>query len=1726
MLTDYPVNPVNSGVFEITHSSQKKQVSRSVGARKRSQSCFFGVETLAELVWEGWEPGLEYTRSLSLKSIHGKLQKLSFRPPVSKFFNTLFPQTILLSPGTSFSLPITFRPVEKCEYVDTIEFEGKEGSFQVSLRAVIPHYALEVPENALLPPCAAQQSSQTSFVFRNSCKLQTGFRWSVDPPFYFSPETGLLKPGEECKVTLEFKPKEVQVYQAEAHCAFGDDGENSCTVLLRGLSKYPHLQICTAEQEEDCKVLEFGSLAVGDSLERHFEIYNPSTVSTTFTLFWLRRPPLMDVVFRCEVREGQIEPHSVLKVPVCFSPLTADCRSVDYLCLTCPGAVSKDLLRVSGSSIGPLVFLSTSVLDFGCVEEGTEVTHTLQIINSSSVLAYYQFDVNTGHSVFVVDQPGGTLPGNSRLTLRVKFRPHHPIAHHKILTCLLLHREPLFLDLIGTCHSEQFKPAILNPRHLNVYRINLLRGFTCYPPDILSAMLEEHKLKLDDSGALQIAAEDNSRPLFSPRSPLEEYFHSNSAPETELGLENTSNTSKFSTHHVTARPSELLFYDGTTSKSVSITNHTKGKICLAWSPGTNCFSISPLSCELSPLKSTTFRVTYIPNQQNSFHAEQLECFAFYKVLKDNRYVDDHTLCPPWCFTVRVSGHCFQAGKEHFVPCISLQHSQIVFPALKQVSYRNILLKNTGDLPLTFKLDSEECPSVCVLPPIGLVPPGHHQIFTFRSTPSQDHPASMPLTLQLNASPKHTQVLNVVAVAETSSMAVEEGGSLFFKPTAVGSCSERILWVKNLSRMPVEFQWKLSGSHQRVLSVLPDSGTLQPNESKVQKWSFAPLDEMIYNLKASLMYWPVQTPQCKKSRLTVKAVGLASKGYLEAEHPIIDLGEVLVGSCKSFDVPLLNNSSCAFSYCLSAQQTITVTDLPEDMTQDPLVLEMENVKGTIPAHCRLQVRCTVKLACRAHHCWTIGYHIINASGSVGEEPQSVCQVQAEGVYPTLEVTDVRSCGSVERLSKLQLWHLFNLDTLNTCLCRDPRPSELIFRVPTRHSLRRCPAVFTSAMMDFNFSAAPLSSEPSSILLMFKNTGSIPVEWSFLFPEDQQIELENWAENGDFSPSELHLMKVQDHRLFSVSPRSGKLQPSHQRAVQFTYRHDFVGTNRLPVLLKLSHGREILLNFIGVTVDKDRRYIHLPSNRHSFAPVGIGGFSPPTQVYELYNAGALPLRYHIDTTPLQQLMEENFSHPVLQCLNPDGELEPGHTAFVEWIFSPLEARTYSVDLPIHVLEGDSMFVTFEGQGFDERHSEPIQVKDGCITMPSTQKIPVPGQVVFLSEERVCFGDIPVCSRSTRIIFLTNVSHTDQVLYKWNVDCQQTVKIRPESGHLAPGESVLTILTVQASGSPSFYQQDLICEIILEEMLILYHKDLQDWEVELERQKYEFTVTEKELIKESQRDKSTQAGAVFKQKTGARKYKTLPPIRSIDQVVSPSTRSSLAVRQAQQQTGLKSRRRPEPPRPALLHLGVTARSHTLMEYQAHFPTQFNTHYIHRCMQPQPSQSDKDQSCHFRVDLPPLAHGPEREIITHVLNSVLWSLLDDPQFQHSVTQLLPATPVPTSAPSPAGCQDHKEMTGVSSAPPADHNTENPSTADAQKTSECDSNLTEEELKMTESIRRLPEFCDLVEDILLNTLQNQMMEAFLGELVLTARPRIIALPPSPARNTRESSAEYKRSRE
>lgn len=195
----------------------------------------------------------------------------------------------------------------------------------------------------------------------------------------------------------------------------------------------------------------------------------------------------------------------------------------------------------------------------------------------------------------------------------------------------------------------------------------------------------------------------------------------------------------------------------------------------------------------------------------------------------------------------------------------------------------------------------------------------------------------------------------------------------------------------------------------------------------------------------------------------------------------------------------------------------------------------------------------------------------------------------------------------------------------------------------------------------------------------------------------------------------------------------------------------------------------MNFVGVTVEEDATYVHFPSNKFVFAPVAVGDSAPPKQMYQLYNGGSRPVRFEIDCTQLHRLQSENFDHAIFECLTMRGEIRPQQNFAVEWKFSPLEAKTYTVDVPIHIHNGDTSLITFIGIGFDKRDGT-----DGLVTnepndasgVPPKQNLPEKGQLCFLSEEKLSFGDTPLFAKVRRTVALTNKSSDHPVSFSWNV------------------------------------------------------------------------------------------------------------------------------------------------------------------------------------------------------------------------------------------------------------------------------------------------------------------------------------------------------------------------
>ncbi|KFO91785.1 Coiled-coil domain-containing protein 108, partial [Buceros rhinoceros silvestris] len=1684
------------------------------------KSVFWGIEVAETLRWRDWELGKEMIKHLILKNVHEKTQKLSYRCPSTRFFFTVFPQPITLSPGMSLTLPIIFRPTEKREYEDSICFKKAEGEFSVTLCATLPRSCLSFPVAVQLPACAVHNVTETTFPVRNVGDLVTAFAWETPSPFYMSPDCGVLNPGAECMVKVVFQPKVAMVYDMAATCWFGDEDKQKKTTQLKALSKYPYLRVSvTGEECEGVQpgkfqdVLSFGSVPVGTAMKKCVEIFNMSVVDAPCRIERAKDPLPRDQVFSCDVSHGVVPANGKLVLCIRFQPQIVGEHSTDYFTILSAGGFLQTVLKVVGLCKGPLVSLHPYFVDFNWINLGESLMQTLKISNSSDVPAYYQFDIDGRGSVFSLDHPCGVLEGTTTLVLKVTFRPTHPISYHRRVVCLVHHQEPMYVDFFGTCHSVTDKPAILQARHLSWYRTNMVRGLTFYPPDILNVMLKDGKLQVDEKGALMLPPE-----IPWDKAP-KEYFEANSM--TEYFYDGVSSDLALFPPHVSVSPREYDFGRCVPLHKVEplplcVTNHTKGKITVAWTPShSSAFQVSPEICDIPPLKSSAFRVLFQPTQLNSLYAAELEGFAFYKVLRHYSNIqEDATICPSWCLTLRLRAHTYEAEREHFIPQYVLDVPKTFPPVAPNTdTYCSMLLLNTGTSLITFSVNQAACPSVLVKPCSGRIIPGGHQIFFLSNHPVNTVSEQHVLPLELNSYPGYTKEIALWSCGESLLLLLEGDGNLYFKPVCIGTSSTRMYTIKNCTRLPMVFTWKIHQSDSKILSVSPTMGILQPYEALAQAWTFTP-DKVTKYLLHAMVFVRRKSPDLvplENVHYTLRIVGEGALGTIRAQKEHLDLGNVLVGDLQSCSVVLLNDGICSLKYILSVEQLITGPCDPEEVHSEPLALELEYSRGTIPARSKAFVQVTARPTRRLHYTWSIKYAICTPTAtdleSTEEEQQPLCCIVATG--------------SASGISKLHLWRLFSLDTLNEYLEQELTPGELTHKVPTRHSTCMIPPVYTPLLLDFNFAAAPIGSEPTLVMLLLANKGVVPVEWAFLFPSDQKMDMEHWAEDTEFSSHELHQMRIQDNQLFTVSPKSGKLLPGQEEFVQLSYRHDFIGTDNLPVLLKVSYGHEILLNFKGVTVDQDQPYIHFTSTKHLFTPIAIGTSHPPTQIYELYNGGSIPVIFEAQLDNITRIQKENFQHPVFDCLTPRGEIPPGTTGHMEWVFSPLEARMYSIDVPIHILGGESALITFQGEGYNANNAGETVTSSKVLSpsvFPGSTTLTVPGQVATLSHHRICLGNIPDCTKASRLVFLNNILESKAVVFAWRVStCREKrmLQIAPESGVVQPGESIPCFITLRPSGSASICSTDLVCEVHIQESLVQYKRDLQEWEKEKEQQTVEFTITEKDL------------GAKKKPKPSAG---TLPPIKNhpTPNLTAGHFERRLLLDKEASQVWVK----PEPPKPILLHLGVIARSHSIEDFFSNFTSEFPKYFL-SCPFSNWSLESKfvdGSSDRDRMDMDPkwlslaAASKQELEIVTDILTGVIRGLLENSQFHDTVRRSLDE-PIPYFSQfrcaESAVPQDRKQCSTVFSrvsASPDLYPEKDGERKERRQETPPNNDLLEswkifhyERLReQKETMRRQPALGSLVEQVLENTLQNILIEASRGEVVLTARPRVIALPSSP----------------
>ena len=133
---------------------------------------------------------------------------------------------------------------------------------------------------------------------------------------------------------------------------------------------------------------------------------------------------------------------------------------------------------------------------------------------------------------------------------------------------------------------------------------------------------------------------------------------------------------------------------------------------------------------------------------------------------------------------------------------------------------------------------------------------------------------------------------------------------------------------------------------------------------------------------------------------------------------------------------------------------------------------------------------------------------------------------------------------------------------------------------------------------------------------------------------------------------------------------------------------VKKHHLNLFFQIANGKPLSIKFEGETLHR-RAQLQLIKHTYDLPPVPIGLEWAITYPIEIKNLGITKLKYQIDTEKLEELNKANYDFRVFEIQNPEGTLKSNEIQHIYTLFRPLEAKKYSLDLPIKIsdIEGPS-------------------------------------------------------------------------------------------------------------------------------------------------------------------------------------------------------------------------------------------------------------------------------------------------------------------------------------------------------------------------------------------------------------------------------------------------------
>lgn len=252
-------------------------------------------------------------------------------------------------------------------------------------------------------------------------------------------------------------------------------------------------------------------------------------------------------------------------------------------------------------------------------------------------------------------------------------------------------------------------------------------------------------------------------------------------------------------------------------------------------------------------------------------------------------------------------------------------------------------------------------------------------------------------------------------------------------------------------------------------------------------------------------------------------------------------------------------------------------------------------------------------------------------------------------------------------------------------------------------------------------------------------------------------------GEPSPEQAFESQMLQKQLFEVNPKQGTLKPNEQMDIEAYYYPRDVGEHNLNIFFQVLNGKPLILRFAGQTLPAKRGHLQLRKEVFVLPPTPINLTTPITYPLEIRNLGSIKFEYEVDEKPLQELAERNYNFKDIFFIpshkKKKAPVQPSKSEYIYVMFRPIEAKTYSIELPIAVkdIEGtQNVMLKIDGMGYHPGTEVVPQHQSMFRNVPLCRSnLKGLGPNVLFSLDEVDFGEVDVSCPSRRNVIMYNHS-----------------------------------------------------------------------------------------------------------------------------------------------------------------------------------------------------------------------------------------------------------------------------------------------------------------------------------------------------------------------------------